>query len=183
MRGHFDLVRGGTTTGAYDQQLARERLDTERRRATYDAREEMARKVQGANFYKTASLGSLKENAVIVLTIPRRDKSVLSWMACELSAEGDGELVLIVACPNCFFRLGRPLGECQLTIRKSHRPFTLDTRTKEEGGSRGEIWVNPTDVNDTYELAGEVTSHGNMRCDHLGCNYRFVIDKNVIREA
>lgn len=181
----FDFVRGGTTTQAYDQHLAKQRADTQARRSHDDLQRSAAANTE-AKLCKVADLGSHRTHAVIVLDIMASDKSIMDWVVCELSGEDD-DLVLIVACPRCIFTLNRPAGESQLTIRKSHRAFTLDTRTVEQGGSAGKIWGNPTLADDDpekwYQLAGEITTHGAVKCDHLGCGYRFVIDKNVLRSA
>jgi hypothetical protein len=181
----FDLVRGGTTTQAYDQQLAMQRADTAKRRAHDDLQRSAAARTD-AKLCKVADLGSHQNHAIIVLDVLARDKSIQEHIICELSAEDD-DLVLVVVCPRCVFTLNRRQTESQLTIRRSHRGFDLDTRTVAEGGSAGKPWGDPTlpdhHPNKWYQLAGEITTHRPVRCDHLGCGYRFAIDKNVLRSA
>lgn len=178
------LVRGGTTTSASDKQIAAQRADTARRRAAMDQMRAMKRADPGGTVLKTHRLGGQSSHASIVLALRHpKDTTILDWMVCELSQEGEGagaELVLIMCCPRCVFRLGRPPGEAQFHIRQTNRKFYY-TPDPPQWNQGERVWVNPKDRNDVVTLAGTVNLPEWATCPNQGCGFRFTIDDSVIR--
>lgn len=183
MSSPHDFVKGGTTTAAHDQMVARQHADAERRRALSDLQHQAVREVPETVKLYTHKLGSHQRDPVVVLKAEYQDKSLMDYIVCEISSQGPDELALTMVCMNCVRKLNRKVADSQLTIRSKHREFTLDMRTKEQGGQAMELWVNPHPPGEVYTLAGEITTHGKITCPALGCYFRFVIDKNVIRSA
>ncbi len=179
----LSIVQNPTTSSAHDQQKAKERAEEHKRRAHLDKARAIARANPLEARLNNLSLGSTKTHASVVVKIPHRDGSTVSFMTCELSVDEDG-LTLVIVCPSCLFRVGRPMSESQLTIRSWHRSFTLDQR------SRGSLWVNPENPSEVVTLAGTIETHGPISCPD--CHFKFQLEKSklpsekgitVIREA
>ena len=177
------FVRGGTTTSAYDAQLARQRADTEQRRRASDAQKQLARSHPDQSILRTRQLGGQATHASIVLAIRHpKDTTILEWMVCELSQQGEGgELALIMACPRCILTLHRPTGESQITVLQSNRKFYFTPAPPKWNQARGHIWVNPKDPNEVVTIAGTVDLPEWCTCPHLGCGWKFQIEDSVVR--
>lgn len=178
-KGPSVFVKGGTTTTEYDRQVARDRADTERRRDYQDSQWRVAKSRPDETIYRTKLLGGRNHYATIVLAAKHpKDNEILEWMTCELIQQDD-QLVLMVVCLRCVFRLGRPQGESQIKIEQKNRQFYFTPELPK--WAKGErIWVNPADPNDVVTLAGSVTMPEWAHCPHLGCGWTFTIDDSVI---
>lgn len=184
------FVRGGTTSAAYDKQVAAQRADTERRRNVMDAQSRVTRDQQkrkdGAAFMHTHLLGGQRsQHPMIVLALKHPNRlDFTDWMTCELTQQGEeenAELALIMACPRCILTLRRPTGESQITILQSNRMFHFEPRPpKWMRVKEGSIWVNPNDPNEVIAVAGTVTMPEWGKCPHLGCGWTFTIDDSVV---
>jgi hypothetical protein len=177
------MRHGGTKTSAQERADAKFREDTKKRRAFDDARRRVEKRAAVdpsagiARSFEDRGM-SHQDNLVVVLDLVNRDGSVLDYAVCEILESP--ELTLIVPCPRCIFTNQRPVGESQIKIAFSNRPFHLDTRPRSDGGIAFEPWINPKDPNEIYTQAGYITT--DQRCTCPTCGYRFVIDKNRMRE-
>lgn len=178
------LVRGGSTTSAYDKQLATQREDTRKRRAAHDQMKAMKRVDPQGTVLKTHALGGQQSHASIVLALKHpKDNEILDWMVCELSQQGSeegAELVLVMCCPRCVFKLGRPPGEAQFHIQQSNRRFYYTPSPPKWNGDNGHIWRNPKDPNEVVTLAGTIDMPEWGYCPQLGCRWRFTIEDSII---
>jgi hypothetical protein len=178
------LIRGGTTTSAYDKDLATHREDTRKRRAAQDQMRAIKRLDPEGTVLKTHSLGGQRTHASIVLALKHpKDNEILDWMVCELSRQGSdetGELMLIMCCPRCVFKLGRPAGESQFHIQQANRKFYYSPRPPKWNREHGLIWRNPKDPNEVITLAGTIDMPEWGYCPQLGCRWRFTIEDSVI---
>lgn len=178
-------VHGGTSSSAQDKQDAIQHADAERRRAQQSqSYAEAGRNPQAAKMH-TLSLGGRDAHAGIVLALKHpKDDTVMDWITCELSSqpeEGGGvELMLVLCCPRCVYKLNRHPDRSQIHIRQSNRMFWLDERTGDQGGQRGELWVNPNDATEVVTLAGTITTKDWCKCPHEGCGWTFRADESVV---
>lgn len=155
----------------HDMLKEREYAESERRRAEQDRKRAFAQANPTSSHIFNKSLGGVGTHAAIVIKLMHKDKSTLSFMTCELSADGDnGELALIVVCPSCLFRHGRRMGDCQMTIRSTNRAFSLDQF------GQGELWVNPENRSEVVTLAGTIETHGPVKCPV--CHFKFELEKS-----
>lgn len=183
-------VKGGTTTGAYDRQVAARTFDAEVRRKQQDAEiraqqtgvlpehlqsKELHGDAPGNAKLNSMRLGSSHGHAAIVLGLKHpKDNQILDWITCELIVQPD-ELILNMACPRCAASGEKDRVQDQnIKIHQKNRMFWLDTRRQ------GEIWVNPLDANEHFVLAGTITSQDWMTCPNRGCGWRFKIDDSVV---
>jgi hypothetical protein len=174
------FVRGGTTTGAHDAMMARQRADTDQRRATQDAQFEATRRDPLGARMHSMKMGGTQTSPSIVLAVKHpKDNIFVEWITCELSQQGPDDLLLVIACPRCHAE--RPDHEPGISILQSNRKWWLDTNPPKwmrlMGAER--VWVNPNDGS-TIVVAGSVTTADWMRCPGLGCPLSFKIDDSVI---
>jgi hypothetical protein len=178
-------VRGGgaTSSVAQDKRDAALRADTEKRRATVSQMQRLSKASPDEARLYTHKMGTSDNNASVVLEVRDRAGLSLEFMTCELNhsytLSGDDELVLTLVCPRCCLTRGRPMGESQISLHSSNRPFDLDQRRPEEGGKAGEIWVNPEDSREVVHLAGTINMHRPARCPV--CAWEFIIENSVLR--
>lgn len=179
------FVRGGTTTLAWD--LSRQELaqQADRRRAQQDNRiaaiESARRNPQSGVMAALLSmqLGSHR-NPVIVLTYKARDSAMDQECIADLvvvsrdGEPGETDLAFVVVCPKCLERTGRQ-DQSQVLVRQSVRHFWLDE-------TKARQWFNER-YGDYYRVAGNVTTKEAVKCDALGCNWRFRIDDSVLQEV
>lgn len=169
------MMRGGTLTTAYERQLQQQKFEAEKARKLEAARAKAAQdNPNEARQYQHAVGGNRKYPGIVLeVRHPKDRTTVLDYIECELTAEDDGSLVLVMACHKCYHRTG---DASNLTVRQKHRHFELDMRRQ------GEIWVNPKNPNHIVTLAGTITTTETITCPNLGCGMRFVIDNSVLRE-
>jgi hypothetical protein len=166
------FVRGGTLTSAYEKQLAFAKADAEARRAKEDERQRLVQAHPDNAHQYQASLGGHRQHAAVVLVVKHRKDNVdLDYIICELIAQDDGTLMLVMACPSC---AQRGIAD-NFSIKQANRHFELDVR------HQGELWVNPKDTREIVTLAGKINLTEWTRCPNLGCSYRFKIDNSVLR--
>lgn len=195
------FVHGGTTTTAWDNEMARRSLDADRRRAEQDARAAKARaSAQAQDPTEVARLSSLKlggqqNHPVVVLELRAPDNSVQDWAVCELNFMGgaitgpnpipgqpapaaaeDGEFSLIVPCPRCILTRGKHPQWSQMTIRSTNKRIYFRPGVVPKWmGSVKPLWIDPTD-GQPYQVAGTVDIDEVCKCDAEGCGFRFKID-------
>ncbi len=167
------LMKGGTTSSAFDAEVRRASLEAEARRAEQE-QDRAAADVpieQGGAMRRTLDMGLPGRHPVAVLWCPTRDGTRERFMTCEVTeAESNGEVVLtlIMVCPRCVER-GIPQDQAQMQIRSNHRAWYLDTRT------RGHVFKDP-DSGELHVLAGTVTGPGPYTCAAFNCGFKFSID-------
>ena len=188
-------VKGGTPTTAHTNRLAKEDYEAEQRRKLLDAQVGATRTGQlpgalrapgmdggpGVARMNSLRLGGQGYASIVLGVRHPKDNQILDWITCELSSaakeDGSQELSLTMACVRCIRTLGRHSQRAQMTIRQSNRMFYLDTRRA------GEIWVDPTDPNSVFTLAGTITTNDWITCPNEGCGWRFKIDDSIVRCA
>ena len=165
----LNIVHNATTTAIHDATKAKEHAEAEKRRAQLDQKRALAKQNPGEAHLYEHSLGGVGTHASVVIKVPWKDKSTLSFITCELSVDSDG-LTLVIVCPSCVFRFNRRQEDHQLTMRSWHRRFTLDTF------GAGELWVDPTNPKNIVRLAGTIETHEPQTCPV--CHYKFQIEKS-----
>lgn len=174
------FVRGGTTTSAHDALMAKQRADTDQRRAIQDAKYRATERDPIGARMQSMKLGGQQSSAMVVLAIKHaKDNLFLDWIVCEVIQHGPDELILNMACPHCHAK--NPGHEPDFKIHQSNRKWWLDPKPprwmRDVGSDR--IWVNPRDQS-TVIVAGSVTTEDWIRCPGLGCTWVFKIDDSVI---
>lgn len=171
------FVKGGTTTARHDLLMAKQRADTDQRRAIQDRQFQATQEDPHGARMHSMKLGGQDSPKIVVAVKHPKDNLVLEWIVCDLIDQGD-ELVLNMACPAC--RARNPGHEPDFMIKQSNRKWYLDPRPpkwmRELGADR--IWVNPVDGS-TVIVAGSVTTEDWIRCPGLGCTWHFKLDDSV----
>jgi hypothetical protein len=166
-------MRGGTTTTAYDTEQAKLKAQAEASRKIEDGKRLAAETNPGEARQHKRVIGGNKKFPGIVLEVRHpKDNVVLDYIECELTAEEDGTLTLIMACHKCSLRGIYD----NFKFNQKHRKFELDTR------KQGTLWVNPKNPRHVVTLAGTIQLTEPVICPNLGCGMRFVIDNSVLRE-
>lgn len=184
------FVKGGTTTTHWDNEQKALAAQSEELRAHQDAqRAEVvrARREGGA----IASLLSMQlasqGNPKVLIEYVYRDSALNRECIGELAQlpdserPGENDLALILVCPYCLKRTGRQ-DQSQLMIRHSVRPFDVRWSTELDYPQDKRHWVNPLDGS-FHNIAGLVTTRDRVKCDALGCSFRFRIDDSQLREC
>lgn len=189
-----DYIKGGgTSTAANDELKAKQAAAAALGQARQDKMEQAASGIReesrgddGVRVVKTTSdpdaqhyaalysrnLGGLDDHATIILKAENKDRTVLDYIICNLLADPDGSLKLVMVCPSCLHRHQRSLRESHITLHSSNRGFSLHDK------HRGELWVNPRNAEETYHLAGSIETHGPIPCPT--CAWRFEIGPAVL---
>jgi hypothetical protein len=173
------FIRGGTTTGAHDNMMAKQRADTDKRRAEQDAQFEATRRDPLSARMHSMKLGGQDHPKVVLAIKHPKDNLFLDWIVCEVIQHGPEELILNMACPQCHAK--NPGHEPDFKIHQSNRKWWLDPNPpkwmRDVGADR--IWLNPRDQS-TVVVAGSVTTEDWIRCPGLGCPWVFKIDDSVV---
>ena len=174
------LVRGGTTTGAYDKEMQQRLADAEVRRAEDEADRKIAQIPieKGGGLMFERKLTDETSNPRVHVTYVGRTKEKISEQLCELVFdELMGDHMLIFVCPECS-RRGVPSGFAQCHAKSKHRSWHVDTRGAGEvkavrnSDSAGGI--------EYYVSAGTIMDTDVLRCDGVNCGCAFKIHKNVM---
>lgn len=194
------FTRGGTTTTAWDNEIKRQLHDSAERRRIQDAKAAAARQsIANPDPLEVARMNTLKlgghsDHAVIVLELRHRDGSVQDWEVCELSVIGgsrvgvqgantsdDAGFSLTMVCPRCVLTRGRKMELSQLTLRSTQKRMSFRPNVVPKWmRSASNLWVNPNQPGEVYQVAGSVDCDELCVCDHEGCGFRFKIDDSVV---
>lgn len=197
------FAKGGTTTTAWDNEMKRRSLEADARRAEQDANAAKSRKSAAEKDpYEVARMNTLKlgghsDHAVIVLQLRSPDGSVRDWEVCELSVLGGSRGVetpgqaaqaqeeagfsLTMVCPRCVLTRHREMQFSQLTLRSTQKRMTFRPNVIPKWmKSHANLWVNPNEPGEVYQVAGTIDVDEWCVCDHEGCGYRFKIDDSVV---
>jgi hypothetical protein len=105
-------VKGGTTTLKYDLDQARQHAESEARRDTQDAQQQIVRQSPNEARMHSMKLGGKSTSAMIVLGLRHpKDNQILDWITCELSMEPRDELT----CLKCG-HVWEPIGQAALAV-------------------------------------------------------------------
>jgi len=165
----LSIVHNRTPSSIHEHTKAKEHAEAEKRRAELDRKRALTKQQPGQAHLYNHSLGGVGSHAAVVLKVTWKDKSVKTFITCELSVDSDG-LTLVLVCPSCIFRHNRLSEDSQITMRSWHRRFSLDTF------GQGELWVNPVTPAETVLLAGSIETHEPQTCPV--CHYKFEIEKS-----
>jgi hypothetical protein len=181
----FGIVKGGTTSSAYDAEVAKTEDDARRRRLVQDA---MYAKAQGPKKPgESVRLGSnrlINESSPrLVLSYMKKDKTVRQQAVSEIATSAipdrpeEIEANFTMVCPRCIDR-GIPQGQAQMHIRDSHRKFWLDER------KRGVVMVEyGWGEKQAVLIAGTVTCEDVIRCSNHNCDFACRIDDSKVYEV
>jgi hypothetical protein len=172
------FVKGGTTTAKHDLLMAKQRADTEQRRAVQDRQFQIAQEDPRNARMHSMKLGGPNSPKVVVAVKHPKDKVYVEWIVCDLIDQGD-EKVLNMRCPQCAAK--NPGHEPDFMIKQSNRKWDFDpTRApkwmRDLGADR--LWINPVDGS-TVIVAGTVSTEDWIHCPGLGCTWHFKIDDSV----
>jgi hypothetical protein len=184
------IVKGGTTSSHYDNEMASRKADAERRRAHQDTAAAMSGKVTRSG--EAARLGSMNlissASPRLVLKYLNRDKTVRQEALAEITTLPDPSNPIIIdvmfsmVCPRCVAR-GVEQGQAQLMIRNSHRKWTLDERKKGSIVMVEYHYPGSVPFRKPVVIAGEVTVEDIVKCDNFNCDFRCRIDKSNVYEV
>ena len=198
------FAKGGTTTTAWDNEMKRRSLEADARRAEQDANAAKSRaSAVTQDPYEVARMNTLKlgghsDHAVIVLQLRSPDGSVRDWEVCELNvlggprvgvaapgqaaqAEEEAGFSLTMVCPRCVLTRHREMQFSQLTLRSTQKRMTFRPGVIPKWmKSHANLWVNPNEPGEVYQVAGTIDVDEWCACDHEGCGYRFKIDDSVV---
>jgi hypothetical protein len=177
------FMKGGSTSGKYDQEMAAKKADAERRRQHQDTQAKVAERHAGADG-SVARLGSHNmmgtDSPRLLLKYLNRDKSVRQECISEIThvngaKQGELDMMFSLVCPKCLER-GLPQGESQLFVKNSHRKFSLDitkagTRVVDSELGRQFVFV-----------CGNVSVNDIVRCSNFNCTWSVRIDDSNVVE-
>jgi hypothetical protein len=178
------IMKGGTTSSRYDNEMAKKQADADKRRQHQDTQMAIAQKQSGADG-SVARLGSHRmignDSPRLVLQYLNRDRSIRQECISEIThvngaKPGELDMMFSLVCPKCIER-GLPQGECQLFVKNSHRKFHLDTRK-----------AGPRRVESAFGVqlvlvCGTVTVDDIIRCSNFNCTWSVRIDDSKVVEA
>lgn len=178
------IMKGGTTSSRYDNELAKKNADAEKRRQHQDTQMAIAQKQGGADG-SIARLGSHKllnsDSPRLLLQYLNRDRSVRQECISEITHinganQGELDMMFSLVCPKCLER-GVPQGESQLFVKNSHRKFHLDTRK-----------AGPRRVESAFGIqvllvCGTVSVDDVVRCSNFNCTWAVRIDDSKVLEV
>lgn len=183
------IVKGGTSSSAYDNQIAKEKAEEDGRRAREDAKFAVAQRgvqqtpeglivsrMGSANFVGRDSLWLVLYYLKSDGTVRQECKSEITMIGGEKQGEIDSMFAMV--CPRCLER-GVPQGRSQMMIRNSHRQFHIDERRK------GDVVVltDPWGRQHPVILCGTVSCDDVIRCDNYNCTYAVRIENSNVREV
>ena len=179
------IVKGGTTSAAYDREMEARKQDAERRRAHQDQVRSIGTTHKHVD--DLARLGSTQlvgtDSPRLVLHYMNADGSIRQDCKAELTMvpKRDDptklEMMFAMVCPRCVER-GVAQGESQMMIRESHRKFHVDERTKGQVVMLEYAWG----LRERVIIAGTVSVDDEVKCDNYNCTFKCRIDQSKVWE-
>ena len=178
------IMKGGTTSAAYDQFIKRKEVDAERRRDHQDLHRKLIEEDVDAGF----GVGGFHENKLVSQDSPKlvfqylnRDGTIHQECISEITIYPDPlgdltDMLFTLVCPRCQSR-GLPSSECQVLIRSSHRKWWLDEK------KRGLVLVETPWGPQMVFQAGTVTVQDAVKCSNFNCDWKVRIDDSKVRGA
>ena len=179
------IIKGGTTSSTYDNKIAEQLADAEKRRAHEDW---VADKVERApEEGAIARIGEQKfltnESPRLVLYYMNKDGSVRQECLSEItmypipgSLVGALDIMFTLVCPRCLER-GVPHGESQLMVQNRHRKFHRDERQKKL------VQVMTSFGPQIVHQDCTVTVDDIVRCSNFNCNWAVRIGDSKVWEV
>ncbi len=184
------FVKGGTTSSAWDEEQKRLAAQSDYLRQHQDQQfqaiedaGEQGGALAGMLSFQLDQPGSPK----VIIEYCYRDSALNRECIAQIarvahpSDPSQPDLALIVVCPYCLHRTGRQ-DQSQILIRKSVREFFIRPSTDPDFPEQKKHWINPVDGT-FHHVAGTVTTKDAIRCQALGCTFRFRIDDSKLREV
>jgi hypothetical protein len=178
------IVKGGTTSSAYDKQRAAQKHAAELGREHQDKQQRAADFGSGLtkDGFVSAHLTSLRmmDNGSprLVFYYLNRDKSVRQECVGEIVMTPEGDELFTLVCPKCLER-GESHGSAQVMVRKSHRKFFLDTRKQ---GTLVQL-VDPFGKPFHVRICGTIYCEEILRCTNVGCTWAVKIADSKVEEV
>lgn len=182
----FVLVKGGTSSSGYDNEMAARRADAEARRDKQGRMAEIgARGVRPGEAARFGSARFMNEASPrVVLLYLNKDKTVRQECISEITmiegkAQGELDMMFTLVCPRCVAR-GVPQGEAQCMVRSSHHKFYIDDKSKGQ----------PVMVRDPFtgepvavRICGTICCDDTIKCDAYNCDWAVRIWDSCVQEA
>jgi hypothetical protein len=178
------IVKGGTSTSAYDKDRAMREHQSELGRKHQAKQEESARLGPGMTkdgfvHSKLTSLRMMDSGSPrVVFAYLNKDKSVRQHGVGEVVVTGDGDMLFTMVCPKCLER-GESHGASQVMVKNSHRKWYLDTRKQ---GTMVEL-RDPDGVPFYVKICGTVYVDDIIRCTNVNCTWAVRIADSKVEEA
>lgn len=185
------FVKGATTTWEHDKKVKKDFLEAERRRDLQEVERRFAAGAAGgkgamySHQMATEQEAGLPTGKVLLQFVNGKGEpeyeageplQMLGDVTVPDNPAYDGELMLIIFCPECIKRL--PAGEAILQIRQSNRGWYLDQRKAGEPIFWREILPNRSVRIEPYVSAGVIKDCEKFTCGR--CAWRAAIDDNKI---
>lgn len=181
------IMKGGTTSAAYDREMAERKASAEQRRDAEERRHAAQGVHSGPEGVDVGRIGShsfLSGAPRLILYYMNRDKTVRQECKSEITFYdhpreiGKMDMMFAMVCPRCLER-GLPQGECQMLVRESHRKFWIDDRKKGELVMLEDPWGRP----DPVIICGTVTVEDIVRCNNFNCDFAVRIADSCVYEV
>lgn len=175
------IVRGGTTTSAWDKEQARREADAEVRRKQLDADRRLASiplEQGGAMMFDHNFADPLTTPKVHIRYVNSKKETIMDQLCEMVTDDISGDTILQFVCPKCVMRGIHP-GDAQCTVRDSNRKWHLDTRTSgmakiQTVDMRGRPVLEP------YLNAGMIMDTDVLVCPAFNCGAKYKIHKNML---
>lgn len=169
-------VRGGTSTSAWDRQIAETEAEAEKRRNQQDADRAICSVPveQGGGKMFNHHFGHPTDDPKVLVEFVNSKKEVEFKMLCDVGVEHDGSgMWFVFVCPDCVSR-GVPSGQAQLRVSDKHRKWFLDQRTL---GTPIE-WDDGDGNRQFFVSAGQIVDTEVLRCPNAHCTLAVRIHQN-----
>lgn len=178
------IVKGGTTSYAYDQMIRAKEADANRRRDYQDN----VRKMIEDDVDAGLGVGGFHEKRMVTNESPKlllkylnADGTVYQECISEVIEDfdpfgGSVNMMFTLVCPDCAAR-GLPQSECQIMVRSEHRKWFLDER------KRGVVPVETPWGVQVLHQAGTVTVQDIVKCSNFMCTWAANIDDSKVRRV
>lgn len=176
------IVRGGTTSSAYDMEQAKRVADADARRKQLDADMKLGNTPieQGGGMMFSHHFADPLATPKVHIRYVNSKKETIMDMLCELVYDeiSDNKLLQFV-CPKCVQRGVHP-GEAQCTVRDANRKWHLDARGA-GGISRAEtVDLQGRPKLERYLNAGVIMDTDLLVCPNYNCGAKYKIHKNMM---
>ena len=178
------IVKGGTTTSAYDKDRAMREHQSELGRQHQAKQEQSARIGTGMTkdgfvHSKLTSLRMMDNGSPrVVFYYLNKDKSVRQECVGEIVMTPDGDELFTLVCPKCLERK-ESHGSSQIMVKKSHRKWFLDMRKQGTMVTLVDPYGQPFNV----KICGTVWVDDIIRCSNVGCDWAVRIGDSKVEEA
>lgn len=176
------IVRGGTTSSAWDKEQAKKVADAERRRKEQDEDRKIASipiEQGGGKMYSHHFADPMFMPRIHVVYVNEKKEPMMD-MLCELVQDDtSGDDIFQFICPECVKR-GVHSGEAQCTARNTHRKWHLDTR---EAGKIKHVETVDLVGNpklQPYLCGGTIMDTDVLICPNYNCGAKYKIHKNMM---